>query len=114
MTTDIVIAILGGGNLILFIKFLIERHDAKKEKAENNDFETINKSLKKLEKDGLRTQLLLMILLRPQEKKEILTLGERYFSKPPKGLDGNWYMTDMFKKWLKEEGHGDPEWFNKE
>ena len=107
MNYDVLIAILGGGNLLLFIKFLIERYDKKKS-------EDIKGTLKKLEKDGLRTQLLIMILLRPEEKKEILTLGERYFSKPPKGLDGNWYMTDMFKKWLKNEGHSNPEWFNKE
>ena len=107
MNTDILIAILGGGNLLLFIKFLIERYDKKKS-------EDIKGALKKLEKDGLRTQLLLLILLKPEEKKEILTLGERYFSKPPKGLDGNWYMTDMFKKWLKEKGHSNPDWFNKE
>ena len=107
MNYDVLIAILGGGNLLLFIKFLIERYDKKKS-------EDIKGTLKKLEKDGLRTQLLIMILLRPEEKKEILTLGERYFRKPPKGLDGNWYMTDMFKKWLKNEGHSNPEWFNKE
>lgn len=104
MAENILIAVLGGGNLLLFIKFLIERHDSKS---------GIESTLKKLEKDGLRTQLLLMILLRPEEKKEILTLGERYFSKPPKGLDGNWYMTDMFEKWLKEKGHSNPEWFNR-
>lgn len=30
MVEQILIAVLGGGNLLLFIKFLIERHDAKK------------------------------------------------------------------------------------
>ena len=113
MTENIILGILGGGNLILFIKFLIERHDKKVEKAEDKEKEHIQGTLKKLEKDGLRTQLLLMILLRPEEKKEILTLGERYFSKPPKGLDGNWYMTDMFKKWLKQGSHSNPEWFDR-
>lgn len=104
------IAVLGGGNLLLFIKFLIERHDKKKE--ENSELGAINKTLLKLEKDGLRTQMLLMILLRPKEKKEILTLGERYFSEPPKGLGANWYMTDIFNNWLTSEGHSKPEWFD--
>lgn len=107
MNTDLLIAILGGGNLLLFIKFLIERYDKKKS-------EDIKGTLKKLEKDGLRTQLLLMILLRPQEKKEILTLGQRYFVKPPNGLGGNWYMTDVFDKWLEEECDSRPQWFKKE
>ena len=106
MNTDILLTILGGGNIILFIKFLIERHDRKKEREEDKDSEHIQSTLKKLEKDGLRTQLLLLILLRPQEKKEILTLGEHYFVK----LKGDWYMTSLFDKWCKKYGLK-PEWF---
>lgn len=107
MRDTILIAVISAftsGGALAFAQFLISRHD---------DKEGIKSTLKKLEKDGLRTQLLLMILLRPEEKKEILTLGERYFSKPPKGLDGNWYMTDMFKKWLKQGSHSNPEWFDR-
>ena len=103
MAENIFIAVLGGGNLLLFIKFLIERHDKKKE-------QDISGTLHKLEKDGLRTQLLLMILMRPQEKKEILTLAQHYFV----DLKGNWYMTDVFNNWLEQEKHGKPEWFKKE
>lgn len=103
MAESILIAVLGGGNLLLFIKFLIERHDKKKE-------QDISGTLRKLEKDGLRTQLLLMILMRPQEKKEILTLAQHYFV----DLRGNWYMTDVFNNWLEQEKHGKPEWFKKE
>lgn len=104
MTENLLIAILGGGNLLLFVKFLIERHDAKKDKD-------IGSTLIKLEKDGLRTQLLLMILLKPKEETEILTIAEHYFKKPPEGLGGNWYMTSMFKSWLKEYTIAQPEWF---
>jgi hypothetical protein len=107
MTENLLIAILGGGNLLLFVKFLIERHDAKKDKD-------IGSTLIKLEKDGLRTQLLLMILLKPKEETEILTIAEHYFKKPPEGLGGNWYMTSMFKSWLKEYTVGQPEWFETE
>ena len=103
MAESILIAVLGGGNLLLFIKFLIERHDKKKE-------QDISGTLRRLEKDGLRTQLLLMILMRPQEKKEILTLAQHYFV----DLRGNWYMTDVFNNWLEQEKHGKPEWFKKE
>lgn len=104
-TATIIVAVLTSNGLFALIQYLIGRHDTRI---------NIKSTLKKLEKDGLRTQLLIMILLKPQEKKEILTLGERYFSKPPKGLDGNWYMTDMFKSWLKEQGHDHPEWFTSE
>ena len=100
---NILIAVLGGGNLLLFIKFLIERHDLKKEKAEDN----VKGTLAKLEKDGLRTQLLLLILMRPEEINEILTLAQHYFV----DLKGDWYMTSIFAKWCDEHGL-EPEWFD--
>lgn len=103
--TTIVVAILASNGAFALIQYLITRHDTKK---------NIKGTLVKLEKDGLRTQMLLMILLRPDEKKEILTLGERYFSEPPKGLGANWYMTDIFKTWLIDYGHSKPEWFKAE
>lgn len=103
--TTLVLAILASNGFFALVQFLITRWDTRK---------NLKGTLKKLEKDGLRTQLLLMILLKPEEKKEILTLGERYFSKPPKGLDGNWYMTDIFKDWLEERNHGKPEWFERD
>lgn len=98
MITTIVVAVLASNGAFALLQFLITRHDTKK---------NIKGKLLLLEKDGLRTQLLLMILLKPGEKKEILTLAQHYFV----DLDGNWYMTDIFKKWLKEEGHSNPEWF---
>lgn len=109
MTENIILGILGGGNLILFIKFLIERHDKKVEKAEDKEKEHIQGTLKKLEKDGLRTQLLLLILMKPEETSEILTLAQHYFA----DLKGNWYMTSIFNKWLEEYEMAEPEWFNK-
>ena len=79
MWENIVLAILGGGNIVVFIKFLIERHDRKKERAEDkadakaeeentekSELTAIKDRLTKLEKDGIRTQLLLMILRRNQ------------------------------------------------
>lgn len=110
MTENILIAVLGGGNLILFIKFLIERHDKKVEKEEDGKKDDIKKTLNKLEKDGLRTQLLLLILIKPEEKTEILRLAEHYF----KVLRGNWYMTSIFNNWLKSEKVASPEWFDNE
>ena len=96
-----VISAMTSGGVLAFVQFLITRND---------DKQGIKSILKKLEKDGLRTQLLLLILLQPDEKKEILTLGQRYFSKPPNGLDGNWYMTGIFSKWCGERNLK-PEWF---
>lgn len=123
-TVKTIITALIAGGALGFIQYLITRSDEKKDKKEGifaalNSVkasieavkEDIDKRFKKAEKDALRTQLLVMISQYPNEKKEILTLGERYFSKPPDGLDGNWYMTDIFKNWLKKEGHSNPDWF---
>lgn len=96
-----VISAMTSGGVLAFVQFLISRHD---------DKQGIKNTLKKLEKDGLRTQLLLLILMQPDEQTEILTLGERYFRKPPEGLDGNWYMTGIFSKWCNQRKL-DPDWF---
>ena len=108
MAENILLGILGGGNLILFIKFLIERYDRKQE--EDKGLKAIREKLTVLEKDGLRTQLLLLILIRPNEQTEILRIAEHYF----RVLKGDWYMTSIFCSYLKEKKIAEPEWFNKE
>ena len=96
--TTIVLAVLASNGFFALLQFLITRWDTKK---------SIKGKLDRLEKDGLRTQLLLMIMLKGDEKKEILTLGQHYFD----DLKGDWYMTDIFNKWLEEKGHSKPDWF---
>lgn len=96
---EILIAVLGCGNLFLFIEFLINRHD----KHTDNEILTIKR-------DGIRTQLLLLILMMPNETTEILRVAECYF----KDLEGNWYMTSIFNKWLKAHDVAEPEWFKGE
>lgn len=103
------IAILGGGNLILFIKFLIERYDAKKEKTKEDELKGIKTELSFVKKDGIRTQLLFLILMQPDEQTEILKVAEYYFV----DLEGNWYMTSLFKNWCEKRGL-EPDWFDKE
>lgn len=98
-TSTIVLAVIGSNALFAFLQFLIGRHDTKK---------NIKGKLTVLEKDVLRTQLLLLILLKGEEKQEILTIAEHYF----KDLHGDWYMTSIFNKWLKEKTLAEPEWFD--
>ena len=95
--TTIIIAILASNGFFALVQFLITRWDTKK---------SIKGKLDRLEKDGLRTQLLLLILLQPDEQTEILKIAEHYFVK----LKGNWYMTSVFSKWCKSRGLR-PEWF---
>ena len=102
ITVTIVGSILASNAFFAFLQFLITRKDTKK---------NVKGKLIVLEKDVLRTQLLLLILLKPQEKQEILTIAEHYFG----DLHGDWYMTSIFNKWLKENEVAEPEWFdNKE
>lgn len=100
-TTTIVLTVIGSNALFAFIQFLISRHDTRT---------NIKGKLDRLEKDVLRTQLLLLILLKGEEKQEILTIAEHYF----KDLRGDWYMTSIFNKWLKEKTLAEPEWFSSE
>lgn len=116
-----VISALTSGGFLAFVQFLIDRSDKKKDKEsrvgaaiaevkkkiESMEMD-LKEKMKKNEKDNLRTQLLVMIIWRPEEKKEILTLGERYF----KELHGNWYMTSIFNKWLEDQQVAEPEWFD--
>ena len=99
MITEIVLAVLASNALFAFVQFMINRHDTKK---------NIKGKLTILEKDVLRTQLLLLILIKPEEKKELLTIGEHYFNV----LKGDWYMTTIFNKWLEENNIAEPEWFD--
>lgn len=106
LITTVLVTIFASNGFFALVQFLITRWDTKK---------NIKNKLTLLEKDGLRTQLLLLLLLMPEEKKEILTIAEHYFSKPPKGLGGNWYMTSLFDKWVVSHNDGlKPEWFKTE
>ena len=97
--TTIILAILASNGFFALVQFLITRWDTKK---------SIKGKLDRLEKDGLRTQLLLLILMQPEEQTEILKIAEHYFVK----LKGNWYMTGLFSKWC--DAHGlEPDWFKK-
>lgn len=90
-------AVLASNALFGFIQFIITRKD--------NSFK---KAVSRLERDVLRTQLLVMVVLKPKETQEILTLAEHYF----KDLNGDWYMTSIFNKWLLESDIAQPEWFD--
>lgn len=124
MKTTLIVAVvsaLTSGGFLAFLQFLISRHDRKQERAEDKEekreekhieatLKEISEKLTKNEKDTIRTQLLLLILIRPQEETEILRLAEHYF----KVLKGNWYMTSIFKNWLKDNKVAEPDWFETE
>lgn len=97
----IILAVLSSTALSSLIQFLIKRWD---------DKHNVKDKLITLEKDTLRTQMLLLLLIKPGEKQELLTIGEHYF----KVLKGDWYMSSLFHKWLKESNIEEPEWFEED
>ena len=97
----IIVALLGALDLATLIIFFVNRHDSKK---------NIQGRLQTLEKDVLRTQLLMLILLKPDEKQEIITVAQHYFAQ----LHGDWYMTGIFNRWIEDNSLARPEWFDKD
>ena len=111
MALDILRWTLEGGVLITFIIFLIKRHDEKKEKNDEvlAEIKSIKKQMQKMERDSVRTQLLmLMNTYTYGEASEILTVAEYYFV----GLKGDWYATSLFQKFCEKEHIPLPPWFN--
>lgn len=95
----IIAAVIGSEALVRLIIFFVERRDGKN---------GLKNQLIKLEKDSCRTQMLVMMSDYTFEKNEIMRLAEHYF----KTLKGDWYLTDLFKKWLRENGVEEPAWLN--
>lgn len=103
---DIISIVFGGSSLVTLVIFLINRRDMRK-----SEIEKINKQLVKLEKDSVRTQLLiLMENYTDADEQELLTCAEHYFSV----LCGNWYMTSKFKRFLKLNQIETPTWFKEQ
>ena len=99
MTEAIIIAIVGSGALSALISGVFQLINNKREK--------LDKRFQILEKDVLRTQLMLMIADFPDEKTDILKLAQHYFE----DLDGNWVLSSVFSVWLKDNDIAIPDWF---
>lgn len=102
----ILVALIGSAAAVLsFLTFLINRKDTKKKEDVN-----FYKKMDRLEKDGLRLQLLVLILMIPDETQEIMTVAKHYFG----DLKGDWYMTSLFNKWAKKHNIEIPIWSDDE
>ena len=99
MAQALIIGFIGSGAFATIITAIINAISSRK---------GIKSKLKKLEKDSIRTQLLLMISDYPDEKQEIMTLAQYYFVT----LKSDWYMTSLFDKYLSKHGIDKPYWFN--
>lgn len=98
MTETIIAAIIGSGVLSTVVSAII---------TAINNRTGIKSKVQKIEKDSVRTQLLVLMSDYPDEQQEILTIAEYYFDK----LKSNWYMTTLFDKWLTKQKLQRPSWF---
>lgn len=122
---DIIAAVISSGSLVTLIIFIVNRHDSRKdeltkvydklteiqdESKKSDNY--LEKKLKKLEKDIVRTQLLqLMQSYDSEDEHELMQVAEHYFSK--EHLAANWYMTTKFNRFMQKNKIAKPEWFNK-
>ena len=99
MTQQIIIGFIGSGAFASIVGAIINAFSARK---------GVKSKLKKIEKDGVRTQLLLLMSTYPGERQEIMEAARYYFIT----LKGDWYLTSLFSKWLKTQGLERPDWFH--
>ncbi len=111
----IVCAFLGSSALFGFITFMIKRSDDKKGELKeikesvqttNDRLDDLDGKLLKAERDSVRTQLLILMAYYKDDVNEIMKCAEHYF----KTLVGDWYLTSLFKLYLKEKDIPEPEW----
>ena len=95
--TAILLGVLGSSAFCELVRYYIGRKTSKNE---------ITERLDKLEKDGVRSQLMTLIHDYPNRVDEIMEVGHHYFV----DLQGNWFMTGLFEKWLEENNVSKPKW----
>ncbi len=94
----ILLGVLGSSAFCELVRYFLGRRTSKRD---------LTKRLDKLEKDGVRSQLMTLIHDYPNRTDEIMEVGYHYFV----DLQGNWFMTGLFDNWLKQEGLNKPTWF---
>ncbi len=110
--TTILVAVVSSNGLVEVIRWLVNRRKKNDELIKRLDTfeENTNSKLNKNEKDNVRTQLLVLMSDYPERLDEIMTAAHHYFV----DLKANWYLTTIFKDWLKEKGIEIPDWLGKE
>ena len=107
----VILSILGSTSFFAFVQFLIQRHDKKKGVVAEliRTIKELKDDVDVLKTDMLRTQLMDMIHIHPEDVSDIMDLAEEYFVK----VNGNWYMSSVFKEWLIEHDIEEPIWMKK-
>ena len=95
--TAILLGVLGSSAFCELVRYYIGRKTSKNE---------ITERLDKLEKDGVRNQLITLIHDYPNRVDEIMEVGHHYFV----DLQGNWFATGLFEEWLEKNNFNKPKW----
>ena len=116
-----IVSVFLSAGFLGFIQFMINRRDKKKAetKEEENQVKELQewrkkheevreKEVKELRQSISRLELMVLIADFPELTEEIMKVGERYF----KVLKGDWYMTALFTKYLKDKDLPIPPWFH--
>lgn len=105
----IIIGLISSGVLSTIVSAIITARASKKSRLSviEEKLDEIEVHQKTLEKDELRTQLIMMIADYPHLETDILKLAEHYF----KDLEGNWTASALFAEWLEERGIQIPLWY---
>lgn len=104
---SIIIAVISSNALLELVRYLIEKSRTKN--GLDDRFNSLEDKLNKNEKDSVRTQLLLLMSDYPERIDEIMEVGRHYFE----DLNGNWFMTSLFKNWLEQKEIDRPSWIKK-
>lgn len=96
---SILLGVLGSSAFCELVRYFIGRSTSKKE---------ITKRLDKLEKDGVRNQLMTLMHDYPNRTDEIMEVAHHYFV----DLQGNWFATGLFNQWLEDNDINKPKWLD--
>lgn len=99
-----IISALTGAGVLGFVQFLIQRKD-----TTNKKLDQIIDNQNNLELTLCRLQLLNLIQ-HEGSQHELMMVAEKYF----KDLNGDWYMTPIFCRWLEAHDIDKPAWFKGE
>lgn len=114
---DLILGLLGGGTIVKLLELIFNRKDKKKSdndeilKAINDinfKLSSIDEKQKIQEQNQTRVEMLVMMNHYENETFEIMRLAHRYFV----SLNGDFTMTSIFAKFLKEHKIEKPVWFD--
>ena len=102
----LIVGLLGGGTIVKLLELAFTRKDKKNELDKN--IKALDSKISDLQQNQARTEMLVMMNHYENETFEILRLAKKYFV----DLKGDFTMTSIFAKYLKDHNIEKPIWFD--